>query len=238
MTIGSATTTPTTTTPTTTTTGTGSSSTNANGTTNSSNAFNQLSGNFQTFLTLLTTQLKNQDPSSPMDSNQFTQQLVEYSQVEQQINTNTNLQTLISQGTSSAAAAVTTSYLGKNVSITNGNAALSNGQANWSYTLGATSAATTLTVTNSGGTVVYTGAGSTTAGNNTFNWNGHDNNGNQLNDGTYKLAVTATDSSGNAITTSVASAGTVSQIDMTGGTPRLVVGGMEISPADIAAVGN
>jgi len=55
----------------------------------------QLSGNFSTFLTLLTTQLKNQDPTSPMDSNQFTQQLVMYSQVEQQIGTNDNLKTLI-----------------------------------------------------------------------------------------------------------------------------------------------
>ena len=232
MSIASATATPTTV-PTT----TGTSPTNANGTTASSSAFNQLSSNFQTFLTLLTTQLKNQDPTSPMDSNQFTQQLVEYSQVEQQINTNTNLQSLISQGTSNASA-MTVSYLGKNVSVTNGNASLSNGTANWTYNLGSAAASTTLTVTNSGGTVVYTGPGQVSAGNNTFTWNGQDNNGNQLNDGTYKLAVTATDSSGNAITTSVASAGTVSQIDMTSGTPKLVVGNMEISPGDIAAVGN
>src|SRR5215475_3297188 len=80
-------------------------------------AMKQLSGNFSTFLTLLTTQLKNQDPTSPMDSNQFTQQLVMYSQVEQQIDSNNNLKTLISQGTSNAAA-VTTGYLGKKVSIT------------------------------------------------------------------------------------------------------------------------
>jgi flagellar basal-body rod modification protein FlgD len=236
MSIGSVTTTPTTT-PTTATTGASTTATNANGTTTSSDAFNQLSGNFQTFLTLLTTQLKNQDPTSPMDSNEFTQQLVEYSQVEQQINTNTNLQTLISQGSSNASA-MTVGYLGKNVSVTNGNASLTNGTAAWTYNLGTASASTTLSVTNSAGTVVYTGAGSVTAGNNSFNWNGQDNNGNQLADGTYKLSVTATDSSGNAITTSVASAGTVSQIDMTSGTPMLVVGNMEVSPADIAAVGD
>src|SRR3954462_12808171 len=94
----------------------------------------QLSGNFSTFLTLLTTQLKNQDPTSPMDSNAFTQQLVMYSQVEQQIDTNSNLKTLIGQGTSNAAA-VTTGYLGKKVSITNGNAALIGGAANWTYDL-------------------------------------------------------------------------------------------------------
>jgi flagellar basal-body rod modification protein FlgD len=238
MTIGTATTTPTTTPPpATTATGSSGTGTNANGTTASSDAFNQLSGNFQTFLTLLTTQLKNQDPTSPMDSNQFTQQLVEYSQVEQQINANTNLQTLISQGSSNASA-MTVGYLGKNVSITNGNASLTNGTANWTYNLGTASASTTLTVTNSAGTVVYTGPGAVNAGNNSFTWNGQDSNGNQLNDGTYKLAVTATDPSGNAITTSVASAGTVSQIDMTGGTPKLVIGSMEISPGDIAAVGN
>src|SRR5476649_1060966 len=103
----------------------------------SPDAMKQLSGNFSTFLTLLTTQLKNQDPTSPMDSNTFTQQLVEYSQVEQQINTNTNLQTLISQGSSNAAA-VTTGYLGKTVSVTNGNASLTSGTANWTYNLGAT----------------------------------------------------------------------------------------------------
>jgi len=101
----------------------------------------QLSGNFSTFLTLLTTQLKNQDPTSPMDSNQFTQQLVMYSQVEQQISTNDNLKTLITQGTSNAAA-MTTGYLGKKVSITNGNASLSGGTATWTYNLANTAAST------------------------------------------------------------------------------------------------
>src|SRR6201992_1413111 len=90
--------------------------TNANGTTSTPDAMSQLSGNFSTFLTLLTSQLKNQDPTSPMDSNQFTQQLVEFSQVEQQINTNTNLQTLITQGQSNGTA-MTTGYLGKTVTV-------------------------------------------------------------------------------------------------------------------------
>jgi flagellar basal-body rod modification protein FlgD len=216
-------------------TATNSAATNTNGTSTGASALNQLSGNFSTFLTLLTTQLKNQDPTSPMDSNQFTQQLVEYSQVEQQINTNTNLQTLITQGTTNASA-ITTGYLGKNVSVTNGNASLSGGAATWTYNLGTASATTQLTVTNSSGQTVYTGAGNTTAGNNTFNWNGQDNNGNQLSDGTYKLTVTATDSSGGTVTTSVASAGTVSQIDLTGSSPMLVIGNMEVSPSNVAAV--
>jgi hypothetical protein len=104
-------------------------------------ATKQLSGNFNTFLTLLTTQLKNQDPMSPMDSSQFTQQLVQFSQVEQSINTNDNLKTLISltQGRSASDAV---SYLGKTATITTGDAPLSNGNADWSYALGGASTGT------------------------------------------------------------------------------------------------
>jgi flagellar basal-body rod modification protein FlgD len=205
--------------------------------TDPSASMKQLSSNFSTFLTLLTTQLKNQDPTAPMDSNQFTQQLVMYSQVEQQIDSNTNLKTLISQGTSNASA-MTTGYLGKKVSITNGNASLTGGAANWSYTLDTASANTQLTISDAHGKNVYSGTGLMTSGNHTFAWDGKDNNGNQLADGTYKLVVTATDSNNNPVTSSVASAGTVTQIDMTGSTPKLIVGNMEISLSDVAAVAN
>ena len=212
-------------------------STTSTATTNSQDAINQLSGNFSTFLTLLTTQLKNQDPTSPMDSNSFTQQLVMYSQVEQQINTNDNLKTLISQGTTNAGA-MAASYLGKNVSITNGNGSLTNGSAAWTYTLDTASATTQLAITDSNGNTVYTTTGETTSGNHSFTWNGQDVNGNQLADGTYKMTVTAADSASNKVTTSVASAGTVSQIDMTSGTPQLVVGNMELGLGDISVIGN
>jgi flagellar basal-body rod modification protein FlgD len=200
-------------------------------------ALNQLSGNFSTFLTLLTTQLKNQDPTSPMDSNTFTQQLVMYSQVEQQINTNDNLKTLISQGTTNASAMAAT-YLGKKVSVTNGNASLAGGTANWTYDLDAASATTQLSITDAKGNTVFTSGGETTAGDHAFTWDGKDINGNQLADGIYKLTVTAADSASNKINSSVASAGTVSQIDMTSGTPKLVVGNMELGLGDIAALGN
>ena len=175
------------------------------------NPLNQLSGNFNTFLTLLTTQLQNQDPTSPMDSNQFTQQLVQFSQVEQQINTNSNLQTLITQG-QSAAGANAVGYLGKSVTVTNGEGALSGGKAAWTYALAAPSAATTLTVTNSAGQVVYSTAGSTAAGSHAFTWDGTDNNGNQLADGTYTLAATAQDASAASVTTAVSSSGVVSRV--------------------------
>ena len=200
-------------------------------------AMKQLSSNFSTFLTLLTTQLKNQDPTSPMDSNAFTQQLVMYSQVEQQIGTNDNLKSLISQGSSNAAA-MTTGYLGKKVSIVNGQAALIGGNANWTYNLTGASAATQLDISDSNGKTVYSTAGETGSGNHSFAWDGKDSHGNPLADGSYKLTVTATDLAGGTVASSVASAGTVTQIDMTGGTPRLIIGSMEIDLADIAAVAN
>jgi len=200
--------------------------TNANSSTSNS-AMQQLSGNMNTFLTLLTTQLQNQDPLSPMDSTQFTQQLVEYSQVEQQINTNTNLTSLISLQQAGAGAA-SVGYLGKNVTVTNGNAALTNGSATWNYALPAGAATSTLTVTNASGQTVYSGPGETASGSNTFTWNGQNNNGNQQADGTYTLAVTASDANGNPITPTVTSSGTVSEINMSGSSPQLMIGSMAV----------
>ncbi len=203
----------------------------------STDSMSKLSGNFSTFLTLLTSQLKNQDPTSPMDTNQFTQQLVMYSQVEQQIQGNTHLKTLIAQGQSSASA-IATSYLGKKVSITNGMSSLTSGEARWTYNLSSAANAANLIVTDASGKVVYVGDAEKTAGNHAFTWNGKDGNGNQLADGVYKLTVTAKDAAQNPIASAVASAGTVSQIDMTGASPQLIVGNLPIGLGDIAAVAN
>ncbi len=114
---------------------------------------------------------------SPMDSNSFTQELVEFSGVEQQINTNSDLQTLIGQGTSSAGSNAV-GYLGKTVTVTNGNAALQDGEANWTYALASTATNTALTVTNSSGQAVYQTTGDTSEGQHSFSWNGEDANGN------------------------------------------------------------
>ncbi len=207
----------------------------ATGATTPTSAQQQLSGNFDTFLTLLTTQLQNQDPLNPMDSNQFTQQLVEFSQVEQQIDTNNNLTTLIGQGTSQTGA-YAVSYLGKAVTVANGQAPLADSQAVWAYNLNTTAANTQLSVTDANGNVVYTGAGETASGAHAFTWNGIGTNGQQEPDGTYKLSVSAAAVDGSAITSSVTSTGVVSEVDMTGASPVLMVGPMPVALTDISGV--
>jgi flagellar basal-body rod modification protein FlgD len=197
----------------------------------------QLSGNFDTFLKLLTTQLQNQDPMNPMDSDQFTQELVQFSGVEQQINTNNNLQSLISLTQSNASGAAV-SYLGKTVTVTTGDAALQDGSSDWSYALGASSASTALTVTNASGQVVYTGTGDTASGQHDFAWDGTDNNGNQEPDGVYKLTVTALASDGSAVESAVASKGVVDEINLTGSTPMLMIGPMAVPVSQASAIDN
>ena len=208
-----------------------------------SQAAQQLAGNFDTFLTLLTTQLQNQDPLSPMDSNQFTQQLVMFSQVEQQINTNDNLQSLIALNLSQTANSAV-NYIGRSVVMTNGEGSLETSSTDdgtkscdWTYNLASAAAGTTLTVKDASGKVVYTTSGSTAAGNNDFNWNGEDSNGNLLPDGKYTLSVSATASDGSAITSTLASKAIVTAVDMSGTTPMLVLGAMEIPLSDVSLVG-
>src|SRR5262252_6337939 len=90
-----------------------------------------IAGNFQTFLTLLTTQLKNQNPLDPLDTNQFTQQLVMFAQVEQQLKQNDQLATLVSLE-KSAQATTALAYVGQTVAVNGQTAALAGGQAVWS----------------------------------------------------------------------------------------------------------
>ena len=200
----------------------------------SASASKQLSSNFDTFLTLLTTQLRNQDPLSPMDSNQFTQQLVEFSQVEQQINSNQNLESLISL-TKSRASTDAVSYLGKTLTMTDGTSALMDGEANWAYSLDNDASTSNLIVSDAKGHTVYTASGEKGAGLHSFSWNGKDNTGRTLSPGAYTHKVTAKAPDGTAISSRIASQGVVSEVDLTGTEPLLMIGpvGVPLSKASL-----
>ena len=191
------------------------------------NSKKQLTANFDTFLTLLTTQLKNQDPLSPMDSNQFTQQLVQFSQVEQQINSNKNLESLIAL-TKTQGAANAVSYLGKTITITDGTAALQNGSAQWAYSLPGDATSVKLLVTDAKGHAVYLGTGETASGLHAFKWDGKSSSGDAVPAGTYKLTVTAQAADGTALQSTVASQGAVSEVDLSGSEPMLMIGPLSV----------
>src|SRR5215207_362147 len=103
-------------------------STNYSPTTKSDSA--TVAGNFQSFLTLLTTQLQNQNPLDPLDTNQFTQQLVQFAQVEQQLKQNDQLTKLIDiQKTTQATQAL--NFVGSKVVVDGTTAGLAKGSASW-----------------------------------------------------------------------------------------------------------
>ena len=181
----------------------------------------KLSSNFDTFLTLLTAQLANQDPLNPVDSAAFTQQLVQYSQVEQQIETNDQLKTLLGQSsTSNGAAAV--AYIGKQAVLNSDTTRLTDGKASWAYDVTGASGGVTLSVRDSAGKEVYKTTAAASSGGQTFDWDGKDASGRAMADGNYKLVVTATDTSGKAITPAINVNETISAIDFSGTTPNLV----------------
>src|SRR5215210_7094463 len=136
---------------------------------------NTLAGNFQTFLTLLTTQLKNQNPLDPLDTNQFTAQLVQFAQVEQQLKQNDQLSTLVSlQKTAQSTAAL--GFVGQTVSVDGATAPLKNGAATWNLSVPKPVTAT-ITVKNATGQLVYSGNRSLNTGQQPPVWDGKDASG-------------------------------------------------------------
>jgi flagellar basal-body rod modification protein FlgD len=207
----------------------------SNGTSGSKNS---IAGDFNSFLTLLTTQLKYQDPLSPMDSTQFTQQLAMFANVEQTSNVNTNMKSLLTltQGNQAAAAVA---YIGKTVQVNSPTASLNQGGTiDYTYSLSDKSSATALVVTNSLGKAVYAGPGETTAGAHTFTWNGLDGAGNPLPAGNYTLTVSAADSNNKDIPATVGSMGHVDGIDSSSGTLNVIVAGVPIPFTNVVSVRN
>jgi flagellar basal-body rod modification protein FlgD len=179
--------------------------------------------NFDTFLKLLTTQLKNQNPLEPLDTNQFTQQLVQFASVEQQINMNTQLTTLVSlQKATQTTQAM--SFLGATATVDGATATLTGGKATWTFS--ADKPATgTVNIKSTTGQTVYTGTFPLNAGAQAFAWDGRGNNGVMNPNGAYTLSITAKDASGSTIAVSSEVRGTVDSVDLTQNPPVLTIGG-------------
>lgn len=196
-----------------------------------SSASARLSSNFDTFLQLLTTQLKNQDPTQPMDANQFTQQLVQYSQVEQQLATNSKLDTLLSafQGNMTT---TSLGYLGRTVSYDASVVTPTGSGASWTFTP-AQSGEFTVRVRDVEGNIVKEEKVSLTANEaSEYKWDGRRSDGQPT--GTQPYTLELYSGSGTATTqVAVMHKGQVSAVDMASGTPRLTVGGLNIPLARV-----
>jgi flagellar basal-body rod modification protein FlgD len=195
-----------------------------------------LASNLNMFLTLLTTQLSHQDPMNPTDSSQFTNQLVQYSQVEQAINTNTNLSKLITlQSSNQQATAI--GYIGQTVEMSGSTLPLQNSAAAFNYTLPSTAAHAVFQIQDASGNTVAQLTGPTTAGTHYLSWNGTNTSGTQLTDGTYTIVPKVSDASGNTITPTTNTYGMVTGVssDATNGT-QLNVGSVSDSLSGITAI--
>ncbi|MFN4163141.1 MAG: flagellar hook assembly protein FlgD [Ferrovibrio sp.] len=219
------------------------SSTTGTTTTASNSASASLASDFDTFLTLLTTQLKNQDPTDPMDPNEFTEQLVQFSQVEQQINMNSNLETIIAQLQAQQTSA-NLGYIGKVVDVNCTEAKLTEGgTVFWSYELPEGTTSVQYNILDEDGNVVRSVSsasgddGFVTGNRIEISWDGTDASGNALQAGTYTLQVTAKDSNGAALDgTKLYTRGYVEALETIDGEQFLIVSGMQVSPSDVVAV--
>jgi flagellar basal-body rod modification protein FlgD len=200
-------------------------------------ASQQIAGNFQSFLQLLTTQLQNQNPLDPLDTNQFTQQLVEFAGVQQQLNTNDSLATLVSlQQTAQSTQAL--GFVGKTAVVTGSTAPMTNSSATWQVSI-PTASVISINIANSTGQTVFTGSYDASAGNNQpFEWNGAGNDGTQNPDGNYTLTATAKDAGGNTVAVTTAIEGTVNSVDLTQSPPLLSIGGQTYTVSQIQSIVN
>jgi flagellar basal-body rod modification protein FlgD len=207
----------------------GSSSTN----TTASTATTGIADNFQTFLTLLTTQLQNQNPLDPLDTNQFTQQLVQFAGVEQQLKSNDQLKSLV-ELEKSAQSTQALVYVGNTVAV-DGSTAQFDTSATWNITAPKDTNAT-ITITNAAGQTVFSGNYTLNQGNASFVWDGKGNDGTQWPPGTYKLTATGKDSNGADVAISTEVQGVVDSVDLTASPPLLSIAGQNYTTDKIKRV--
>lgn len=195
----------------------------------------KLAEGFDQFLSLLTTQLQHQDPLSPLDTNEFTRQLVEFTNVEQAIAGNRKLDRLIDlQSGGRAADAV--AYIGREVSAESDRVALQDGKATLTYDLARPAAETRIVLFDADGRPVRSIAGKTDAGAHSLRWDGTDEAGRALPDGVYDVSVLAVDGEDVTVEATTGTTGRVTGVETADGEVRLNLGELALPLADVTAV--
>jgi len=197
--------------------------------TNTGNAGARIAADFNTFLTLLTAQLQNQDPLDPLDTDKFVSQLVQFSSVEQSIQTNQNLEALIALQ-SSAETSNALALLGERVVFTGDRAIAEGGEAQWRYQVPDGASAVALTVIDSEGRIVAQAQGSASAGEHAYVFTGGTDGA------VYRLGVAAIDRNGASLAATTRSIADVTSVSTLAGAPRLATALGDIALADVSRV--
>ncbi|TYC64559.1 flagellar hook assembly protein FlgD [Stappia sp. BW2] len=193
-----------------------------------------LIADYELFLSILTTQIQNQDPLDPLDSAEYTSQLVQYSNVEQAIKQNQNLEEIIaSLATNQSMGYV--SYIGNEVTADASTTTLSGSKASWSYSL-EEAATGNFEIRNSGGSIVYSGEIELDAGDGTFYWGGQTDSGQQAVDGLYTISFDMKDASSRPETVKTTVSGIVDSVDWSSGEAVLKVGSQEFPVSSVVSV--
>jgi flagellar basal-body rod modification protein FlgD len=198
-------------------------------------ALTGLTSNFNDFLTMLMTQLQHQDPTQPMDASQFTSELVQFSSVEQQIATNTNLTQLIAL-TQASQIEQSSAMLGKSATVSSSQISLQNSMGTIGFTT-ATAEPVTVAVYNAAGAQIQSSTFTSTAGANTWQWNGSSSSGVTQPDGAYKVTVNTIGSDGSTTAVPFTVTGTVTSVQNTNGSVQVQMGGLTVPFSSVQSVG-
>ncbi len=213
-----------------------SSSKSNTSTTNSTitNSKTGIANNFDQFLSLLTTQLKNQSPLDPLDANQFTQQLVQFAGVEQQLRTNETLTSLLTANKVSNATAAL-GFVGANVTVDRKGSPMQDGQVKW--LMNAPRAGTaSVSIKDKDGNTVHVGSKTLTAGEQEFTWDGRLPNGSRAADGEYTISVSGVDTARQVMEVKTHMLARVDSVDVSGNTPTLKIGRLDLALTDVKTI--
>jgi flagellar basal-body rod modification protein FlgD len=199
-------------------------------------AMTSLDGNFNDFLNMLMTQLQNQDPTSPMDTDTFTSELVQFSSVEQQIQTNTSLTSLI-QLTQGSEMIQGSTMIGQPVTVQSTEIPLQDSKGTVNI-MSPAAEKVSVSISNSAGVDIYDATVNATAGNNTFQWNGTNNSGQTVPDGLYSLVATGSNVGGGTSTLPFTVTGTATGVSSSGTTVQLQLGPLSVPFSSVTSVGD
>jgi flagellar basal-body rod modification protein FlgD len=185
-------------------------------------------GDFNTFLTLLTTQIKNQSPTDPLDTNQMTNQLVQFASVEQQISMNQNLQRLLALEQTSQLTA-SAPLIGQMVSVEAEQITLQSGAGSLNLPAAGASQNALVTIRGSGDRVLRQETVPLGSAPKTWSWDGKGSDGLALPDGAYKVSVTGVAIGGKPEALPFTTVGKVTGAERAGGDLRLLLGQLQVS---------